>query len=200
LASATFSRGSRYPGPGCPYCGQALSHAGLRSGPQLCGYCRRGFEAVRFDPPEHTARVLGLAEAGPAGATACASHHNNAAEANCGRCGVFMCGLCRIDADGLVLCPACFDRLSAEGALPSVVVRYRDYGRLASSLSVLGLLLAFAGIVAGPAAVYYGLKGLKQKRQMGESGGRFGIWLAMVLGALEGVGWLALLVLTLRGR
>lgn len=154
---------------------------------------------MRFDPPGRESPVMRLSEAGPAGATACASHANNAAVANCGRCGVFMCGLCRIDSDGLVLCPACFDRLSGEGALPSAVVRYRDYGRMASSLSVLGLLLAFVGIVAGPAAVYYGVHGLRQKRQMGDASGRLGIWLAMGLGALEGVGWVALLVVMLRG-
>jgi hypothetical protein len=108
-----------------------------------------------------------------------------------------MCGLCRIESDGLVLCPGCFDRLSAEGTLPSARISYRDYGRMAGSLAVLGLVLWFVGIVAGPAAVYYGIKGLRQKREMGEDEGRVGIWAAIVLGGLETAGWTALFVVIL---
>jgi len=154
---------------------------------------------MRFDPPQREALVVGLAESGPGGATACASHRNNAAVTNCGRCGVFMCGLCRIESDGLVLCPGCFDRLSAEGALPSTRVGYRDFGRMAASLAVLGLLLWFAGMVVGPAVVFYGIKGLRQKREMVDDEGRVGIWFAMVLGVLETAGGIAFVVLLARG-
>ncbi len=106
-----------------------------------------------------------------------------------------MCAVCRIDSDGLALCPGCFDRMSAEGALPSARVSYRDYGRMAGSLAVLGMVLAFAAIVAGPAAVYYGIKGLRQKREMGETEGRVGVWLAIVLGGLEGLVWMGVVAL-----
>lgn len=155
---------------------------------------------MRFDPPQRDFRVVGVAETGPGGATSCASHRNNAATANCGRCGVFMCGLCRIDSDGLVLCPGCFDRLSSEGALPSARIRYRDYGRVAGSLAVLGLVLWFVGFVAGPAAVFYGIKGLRQKRERGEDEGRAGIWAAIVLGGVEAAGWGAFAVVLLTRR
>lgn len=110
-----------------------------------------------------------------------------------------MCGVCRIDSDGLVLCPGCFDRLSAEGALPSARVSYRDHGRMAGSLAALGLLLGFVGIVAGPAAVYYGIKGLRQKREMGETEGRAGVWAAIVLGGLEAALWVGIVGLMIRG-
>ena len=154
---------------------------------------------MRFDPPERDSRAVSVAEGGPGGSTACAQHRGNAAVANCERCGVFMCALCRIDSDGLALCPGCFDRLSAEGQLPSARVSYRDYGRMSGTLAVLGIVLSFVAIVAGPAAVYYGIKGLRQKREMGETEGRVGVWLAIVLGALEGAGWLVIVALIVKG-
>lgn len=110
-----------------------------------------------------------------------------------------MCGVCRIDSDGLVLCPGCFDRLSAEGALPSARVSYRDYGRLAESLALLALMPIFAGLVAGPAAVYYGNKGLRQKRELGETEGRTGVWVAIILGGLATVSWLLIVGSMFRG-
>jgi hypothetical protein len=140
-----------------------------------------------------------VAEGGPGGSTACAQHRGNVAVANCERCGVFMCAVCRIDSDGLALCPGCFDRLSAEGQLRSAVVSYRDYGRMAGTLAVLGIVLAFVGIIAGAAAVYYGVKGLRQKREMGDPEGRVGVWLAIVLGAVEAVGWLVIVGLIVKG-
>jgi hypothetical protein len=154
---------------------------------------------VRFDPPQRQVRAQGLAEAGPGGATSCANHRNNAAVVNCGRCGVFMCDLCRIDSDGQTLCPTCFDRLSAEGSLKSTRFTYRDYGRMAGSLAVLGLVITFVAIVAGPAAVYYGVKGLRQRREMGEGGAQVGIWAAIVLGGLETAGGALLLFFIFRG-
>jgi hypothetical protein len=193
-----LSRGVQYPGITCPFCGEVLDHATLQTGTIACPRCGRSFEAVRFDPPQRDPQVAAVGVGGPGGATSCATHRSNAAVANCGRCGVFMCGLCRIDTDGLVLCPACFDRLSAEGALPSAVVKYRDYSRLASTLAIASWLPIFIGPVAGPAAILYGVKGLRQKREMGDTDGVVGVWVAMVLGGLAAVGWIVLLVAMVR--
>jgi hypothetical protein len=154
---------------------------------------------MRFDPPEREVRAPSLAEGGPGGSTACAQHRGNVALANCGRCGVFMCAVCRIDSDGLQLCPGCFDRLSSGGELPSTRLGYRDYGRVAGTLAAVSFLLYCVGIVAGLGAVYYGIKGLRQKREMGETEGIVGIWLAMVLGALAAALWLVFLALMIRG-
>jgi hypothetical protein len=199
VASLPRDLGIGYAGVACPHCQHPLDHATLRSGPQSCPGCRRPFEALRFDPPERESRAASVAEAGPGGSTACAQHRGNVAVANCERCGVFMCALCRIDSDSLALCPGCFDRLSAEGQLESARVSYRDYGRMASTMALVGIVVIFVGILAGPAAVYYGMKSLRQKREMGETDGRAGVWLAIVLGALEAVGWLVVVALMVKG-
>jgi uncharacterized paraquat-inducible protein A len=157
----------------------------LLTGVQRCGHCGRGFEASRFQPPERRVQVARLGESGPGAETACAAHAANAAVANCQRCGVFMCELCRIDADEMSLCPACFDRLSSEGALASTRTTFRDYGRQAITLVAAGVPLMAFGLAIGPAAVYYGVRSWRQLAQMGESGGRLRALSAIVLGLAE---------------
>jgi hypothetical protein len=174
-----------YPGPSCPHCGADLDLERLTAGAARCRSCHREFEAVRFTPPERDAGVKRLADAGPVAETACAQHPLNATETNCQRCGVMMCGLCRIDADERVLCPACFDRLAAEGALASTRTTFRDYGRQASTLALAGLLFFWAGILFGPAVIYCSVRSLKQLREMGEVGGRLRSVLALVVGLAE---------------
>jgi hypothetical protein len=159
----------------------------VMSGRQVCPSCRGDFEAVKFSPPERRVRVVQVAEAGPTGAAPCSSHPANASVTSCGRCGVFMCGLCRIDVDGQTLCPGCFERLSSEGALASVQVRFKDYTRMGQSLAVLGLLIWPFAVAIGPAAVYYGVRSILQKRARGESEGTGSAVVAIVVGLLQAV-------------
>jgi hypothetical protein len=156
------------------------------SGMQACASCHASFEATRFQPPLKVANVKQVAEAGPgAAATACAAHPANQAAANCGRCGVFMCGLCRIDADELALCPGCFDRLSSEGALASTRTTFRDYGRMASTMALVGFPFMAFGAAIGPATIYYGVRSLRQLREMGETSGRARAVIAILAGTAE---------------
>ena len=161
----------RYTGPACPRCGNDIDRGAIVSSFVSCPVCLRDFEAAVFDPPASDGSVPRLAEAGPEAANPCGHHPGNVASDHCSRCGVFMCALCRIDADNRILCPACFERLTEAGELPTLVGHYRDYGMLQVYLVVFGLLI-FLAPVTGPASVYYGLKGLEQKRAMGESRGQ----------------------------
>ena len=136
-----------------------------------CPVCFRDFEAVVFDPPAPDASVARLAEAGPEAANPCGHHPGNVASDHCSRCGVFMCALCRIDTDGRILCPSCFERMADAGELPTLVGHYRDFSVLQLQLVILGLSIVL-GPVTGPTSVYYGLKGLKQKKAMGDSRGQ----------------------------
>ena len=177
-------RGSHeYAGPCCPACGAALELARVVSGMQACASCNADFEATRFQPAERSGKAQQLVEA--ADGTACAAHPANQATANCQRCGVFMCPVCRIDADELALCPACFDRLSSEGALASTRTSFRDYGRQAWTVALAGLPLLALGAAIGPAAIYFGVRSLKQLREMGETTGRARALFAILAGTAE---------------
>jgi hypothetical protein len=105
-----------------------------------------------------------------------------------------MCDLCRIDSDAMVLCPACFDRLSAEGALPSARTKFRDFGRMGVSLLLLGLLFSIVGAPFMLGAVYAGAKDLGQRRTLGE-GSAVRAWVVIVLGVLGALGGVAFWVM-----
>lgn len=174
-----------YAGPACPRCGAEVDVSRLVGGEQVCPRCRRPYLAAPFTPPApRRTPVASLAEAGPGGAVPCGLHAGNAAVASCVRCGVFMCALCRIEADGQELCPACFDRLSAEGVLSLSRTRIRDYRGLSLALGFLGLF-CFAGILTGPLTLYLVHRGVRQKRQMRESEGGPTLFVAAVLGVLQ---------------
>jgi hypothetical protein len=182
------------PAVACPRCGRPLDHKHLVTGTRACPLCKARFEAVRFDPPPPDTTVPRVAEAGPEGAQACPVHPANAVVGTCGRCGVFTCALCRVEADGRVLCPACFDRLADAGELPSLVTTYRDFGRAQYLVALLGLLFFFLGPVTGPASIYYGTKALALARASGEAGPRLGVLALFALGALETIGGVAFYV------
>jgi hypothetical protein len=103
-----------------------------------------------------------------------------------------MCALCRIDIDGRAFCPACFERLADAGELPSLASHYRDYSHMQLMLAALGLFIIFLGPVAGPASIYYGAKGLEQKKAMGDPSGRIRAWVLFVLAGAVTLGGLAL--------
>lgn len=161
-----------YAGPSCPHCRRALDVERLVSGVQHCPHCARRFEAVHFRPParEHAVRELGAS--GPAEAASCAAHRRNAAVASCERCGIFMCGLCRTEADGRTLCAPCFERLAQEGALNSAQTTYRDYLGQSWLASVLSFLVCFSGVLLGPLGIYYAVMALRQMNEWGDVGGR----------------------------
>ncbi len=181
----------------CPRCREPIESARMPSGSQQCARCGGSFEATRFEPPAPTSSVRTLERAGPQGSAACAAHPGNAAVGHCSRCGVFMCDLCRIETDGQALCPGCFDRLSAEGALPSARLTFRDYGRMGTTLLLLGILLWPFAVLFGLGASYAGIQGLRQRKRLGEGSAGRG-WLSVGGGLLELAGGAALWVSMVR--
>lgn len=172
--------------PGCPRCGATLDISRMAPGEQACPACGRSFLATPFSPPEPRPEIVPrLAEAGPEGGIPCGRHAGNRAVANCSRCGIFMCSLCRIEIDGMELCPACFDRLSSEGVLSSSRTRLRDYRGIALALGFAGCFLYFIGLITGPATLYFTWRGLKQRRELGDRGGLVSLTLAVLLGLFQ---------------
>jgi ribosomal protein L37AE/L43A len=180
-----------YKGVACPRCDAPLAHSRITTGPQVCRRCGLRYRAARFDPSTPEVVVTSVAESAPGESVSCANHEKNAAVAECGRCGSFICELCRIDTDGKTFCPACFDRLKAEGALESTVTRFKDYLRMSLTASLIGFLFGalFLGVILGPAAIVYAIKGIRHKRRTGETEGMAWLGVAIFLGiAVTGFG------------
>jgi uncharacterized Tic20 family protein len=117
-----------------------------------------------------------------------------------------MCQLCRIDSDGLTMCPGCFERLADEGMLPSARKSYRDYGRMASHAALVGFLLMWPfGVFIGPFAVWFGIKGLRTRAQPGVRISKARCVTSLVLGIIAIVVWFAIVavlivVMSKKGR
>ena len=186
-----------YEGVVCPFCKHRLHSSQLFNGEGYCPFCSKAFHGAAFTPVQRKAKVARIIESGPESATACAKHERNTAVANCERCGNFMCGLCRIDADGVVLCPGCFERLSSEGALPSSLKSYRDYASSAAVLSLAGMFPGFwfFGFIFGPLVVYWAIRGFKQLQEMEETGRAWLMVLVILLGLGETIGGVAMVLL-----
>jgi len=191
-----MSAAGQDPGPQCPRCNTALTADWVHTGPIVCPFCHGAFEATVFDPPRRTQQIVEVIAAGPEGATACANHARNAAVTSCQRCGLLICALCDMNIGEGSFCPSCFERMRTEGSLKSTAKRYRDYGMLARSAGILGVLASFAflGIPFGGVTIYFATKGMKQRRSEGAP--VVGMMVLLILGILEVLGGIAIIALT----
>lgn len=171
-----------YSGPQCPRCGATLGDNLLRTGHHLCPFCLGGFEATAFDAPQRAVARPELVVAGPEEASACANHARNAAVTSCARCGLFICALCEMNVGGASYCPSCFDRMRTDGSLKAAT-RYRDFALIARLSALCGLLFVWViGMPLGALAIYYAVKGRKQRLEEGRSGA--GMVITMGFGAI----------------
>jgi ribosomal protein L37AE/L43A len=185
MTTAPAVRALPYYGPQCPRCDATLPLEAIRSGTITCSYCTNTFEATAFDPPQRKLAVAETSQSGPEAANPCANHARNVAVTSCRRCGVFICALCDMNVGSGSFCPACFDRMRAEGSLPGGADRFRDYGALAGVAAFAGFFLAFLflGVPFGILTLVYARKAWKQRRAEGRPVA--GIVVAAVFGALE---------------
>jgi uncharacterized paraquat-inducible protein A len=180
-----------YHGPQCPHCDITLSGELLRTGTIDCPNCTKSFEATAFQPPERRVVAPEFVGAGPEAGSACANHARNAAVASCQRCGLFICSLCEMNVGTGSYCPACFDRVRAEGSFPAAAQRYRDYGTMAITAVLAGFLLSFMfmSVPFGAVGIYYAIKGIRQRRERGKP--KTGVVIVLLFAILEVVGGLA---------
>ena len=88
-------------------------------------------------------------------------------------------------------CPSCFDRAREQNSPGGGATRYRDYAAIASSGVLFSLITC--GFFPGAFAVYWGVKGVRQRRSEGV--GIAGPVISIVLGSIETLGLLAMIAL-----
>jgi uncharacterized paraquat-inducible protein A len=184
---------ARYQGPQCPRCSETLLADWIQSGTMNCPMCGGTFEAMAFHPPApviHAAEQTGL---GPEGGTACANHARNEAVTSCQRCGLIICALCDMNIGTGSYCPACFDRVRAEGGLPTAARRYRDFTAMGRLSLIAGFFLWFMMVIFGALAVYFSIRGMKQRRELGRP--IVGPIVVLLFGLLEVFGSISLFAL-----
>jgi hypothetical protein len=197
MSSSTAKKGRPYAGPQCPYCANPAGDW-LHDGLVTCPRCDNYFESFVFTPPEQRLHVVPvIATTGPEGANVCANHPGNTAVTSCQRCGLFICALCDMNLGTGSYCPACFDRVRAEDQLAPAKTRYRDYAGLARVMVVAGFLIWFLSVLFGPLGIYYASKGIKQRREAGDS--VVGMYILMLIAIFELLGGLMLIGVMIAG-
>jgi hypothetical protein len=185
-----------YAGPQCPSCNAPLEQETFRAGAMRCPYCRTEFEATPFQPRERRHEAVQVVTETPDGVSAaCANHARNAAVTSCSRCGLFICALCDMNVGEGSLCPACFDRSRDQNAINGGATRYRDYATMSISTAVLSLICGLFPF--GAFAVYWGVKGVRQRRA--EETGIAGPVIAMIIGGLQTIALLVGITLMIIG-
>jgi hypothetical protein len=181
----------KHEAPGCPRCWMPMQPSALAAlGDVHCGNCALNFETAVFSPPARPApRQMDLTQ----GQVQCARHARNAAIASCERCGAFMCGLCKVDAEGKSLCAACFERLRVSGELESTTTRFRSLRTLGLHLGIIGLPFVALGSILGPASIITTIRGMRQDRRDGTAGETASAVIALLCGALATLGGLLFL-------
>lgn len=185
-----------FAGPQCPSCNAPLEPQSLRSGAMRCVHCRTDFEARPFQPRDRRHEAVQVVAETPDGAAAaCANHARNAAVTSCSRCGLFICALCDMNVGEGSFCPSCFEHSRA--ANTGAGTRYRDYATMAISAAVFSILCSVALLPLGAFAVYWGIKGIRQRRA--ERTSIAGPVVAIVVGALQTIALLVFVVLMIVG-
>lgn len=185
-----------YTGPLCPSCNAPLEAEKLRAGTMTCPHCSTEFEATPFQPRERRHDAVQVVTETPDGVSAaCANHARNAAVTSCSRCGLFICALCDMNTGDGASCPSCYDRQSNPGAAAGSPTRYRDYATMSISTAAFSLLCSFFPF--GAFALYWGVKGIRQRRAEGT--GIVGPVVAMVIGGLQLLAFLVFITMAIIG-
>lgn len=182
-----------YQGPECPRCGARLTSDWIRTGIVRCPDCNRDFESTAFSPPARRLRVEHVGT-GPVEANACANHSRNAAVTSCQRCGLLICALCDMNVGAGSYCPLCFERIRADGSIPGLAGKTRDYGAMARISATAGFffLFLFIGPVFGILTLVYQAKGRKQQRARGDRAWTVGAVIVMLFAIVEIAGGIAI--------
>lgn len=172
-----------YDGPRCPRCDAKLTTDWIRSGTTACPDCDGKFEATAFTPAPPKLQIAEAVGMTVGDTNACANHARNAATTNCTRCGLFICALCDMNIGSGSYCPTCFDRIRAEGALPTAAVKTRDFQAMARISALAGLFFSFAfvGPLLGILSLYYQANARRQRRKAGEPAWNTGLIIIMLL-------------------
>jgi hypothetical protein len=155
--------------------------------------CRCGVEAIAYLYPA----LVRVPESSPgeavqaAGEAACFAHAGKRAVASCESCGRFVCGLCRIDWGGRVLCPTC---VNAAEKRTDLLTRSRPlYDSMALATGLFSLLLLQLSLLAAPFTIVLAIRSF---RAPGSLVPRTHVraWIALLIGLLQLVGWTWLFV------
>jgi hypothetical protein len=176
----------------CSHCAALLPEEQANVGWFDCPGCAKPtrieiFPAYRRERPVGRAAEHIVAD----GEATCFAHPDKKAVAPCDSCGRFMCALCDLDIHGRHLCPQCMQVGRKKGKVQSLENRRTLYDRLALMLAVLPIITVYFTLLTAPTALFIGFRYWNAPGSL-VGRRRWRMVLAMVIAALQIVGWVAL--------
>jgi hypothetical protein len=181
----------------CPKCRADLPvPLGLPGAPTVCPACARPVEGLVFDayhrPPAVGKTAEALVSTEDAG---CFYHPSSRAQVPCDICGRFLCALCDVELQGQHLCPACLNTGARKKRVRNLDSDRLIYGGLASMLAILPIILFWPlTIITGPLAIFIAIYGWKKPRSLVSGGGTASFVIAILIGLLQVLAWIAVFV------
>jgi hypothetical protein len=129
----------------------------------------------------------------------CFFHGGRVAEFACGRCGRFLCPLCRIAWAGEDLCPACLEAANSGTRAKQLASSRFHYDSLALALSTLPVLTGIVSILTAPVALGFALFTFNRECSVAPRT-KIRFLLAMLFSLATITAWVAFFVYAFRGR
>ncbi|MBI5091022.1 MAG: hypothetical protein HZB26_01095 [Candidatus Hydrogenedentes bacterium] len=178
----------------CGACRVALEPVNTRGISSACPVCGAAFEMVVFPS------LFEPLAAGTAGErlltdteSSCYYHTQKKAVIACDGCGRFLCALCDVELGDSHLCPACIEAGAKGGAMAKLESRRTRYDNIALMLAVIPLILVYPTLLTAPAALFMSIRYWNAPSSIkGRLGTRVRMSIALLVSALEIVGWVAL--------
>ncbi len=187
-AAATFT---------CPACGLEQSND-LNHNPSACARCESSISIELF-PAFYRAEETIRHQAIVADQASCFFHADRLAEFSCGRCGRFLCALCRICWAGEDSCAACLETANSGKRAKQLASTRFHYDSLALALSTLPILTGVISIITAPVALGFALFTFKRECSVVPRT-KIRLLMAILFSTATIAAWAAFFIYAFRGR
>lgn len=140
----------------CPACGLTQSSETENGTLTRCRRCASDLSLELF-PAFYRAEKVLRPQAVVADESSCFFHTDRVAEFTCGRCGRFLCPLCRVSWASEDLCASCIQTASSGAGATQLASSRFHYDSLALALSTLPLLTGIISLISAPFALGFAL-------------------------------------------
>jgi len=127
------------------------------------------------------------------GEASCFYHPEKRAAVPCSRCGRFLCQLCDVTLGEEHVCASCMHSGQTKGTLGKLQNQRLLWDSIALAVAIIPLLIVTPTIITAPIAIVLAAISLKKPTSILRRS-RWRSWVALVIGLLTALGWLAGLI------
>ena len=111
----------------------------------------------------------------------------------CEACGRFLCAVCDVELSGAHLCPGCLESGKKKGRLKQLENSRTLYDSMALAVALYPMILVWPTIISAPIAIYLAIRYWNAPSSIVRRG-KWRAVLAIIIGLLQILGWVAVFV------